>query len=699
MSNEYLEQKKALNQVLFSAKDFPSIYDSLLARLKEQYGEEYNDFASSSIGILFVNLMSYATSQLSWYLDRQASDTFLSTARTLSSATKLANQIGYKVKPASSSTVDLSLEFDPLEFDGTIPLGFKFKGPNNLTFSATNNVLIASGSTSVVINVSEGEEREVTFTSNGLENQIFQIGGLGNESYIADQSIRLYVNGQEWEEKDFLVFEKTNQFEADYTTSPPRVILGDGFAGNVPLKGSTLRIKYRVISGFSGNVKSGTITSATDEFLVNGEAVTFLSVNNVEGSSGGDNPESLESIKRNAPLVFQSKGSAVTQNDYDALINSFSDPTYGSVSKGYASVVRSTSLDIQLSRLISEFENSVSQSRGSITDINNDSLSTISAAQSVISGITGSPSSIKGKVDSTVTLNDDSKAIVTEISNRSSEVEATCTSIDSRGTSLIEQIVASTISVGLVNSFTNTIEEIKSDAQRAKAKASQIGGFVTTVLSNCASIKTSSNEVSVEALGIETAIASVSSDLNIISSNVSNVASLILEESASMTTNKANLTNYLNGLFSNDCKSNLVKVPILVKGGDGFYRGASSGLVYALQSYLDDRKEITHVVSVFSGEHALVNAEINVNVKINSSYVVSEIRANIESGINELLKDRAFNEDLYLSDLYSISEAIDGIDYINIEILGPNLKLDQKGNLIVNELEIISKGSLAVTEV
>ena len=88
--NEYLEEKKPLNQIQYASKDFPSYFDALLARLKDEYGDIYNDYASSSLGVMFINIAAYAMSQLAWYLDRQASDTYLSTTRTLSAATRLA---------------------------------------------------------------------------------------------------------------------------------------------------------------------------------------------------------------------------------------------------------------------------------------------------------------------------------------------------------------------------------------------------------------------------------------------------------------------------------------------------------------------------------------------------------------------------------------------------------------------------------
>jgi len=134
MALEYLEDKKKLNQVQYSAMDFPTYFDALLRRIKTQYGTVYTDFSSTSVGMLLTHIMSYGLSQLSWYLDRRTSDLYLETARSLSSITKIARQIGYKVTPATSSSVDLTVTFKSLSADAVLPKGFLFQWPNSLFF-------------------------------------------------------------------------------------------------------------------------------------------------------------------------------------------------------------------------------------------------------------------------------------------------------------------------------------------------------------------------------------------------------------------------------------------------------------------------------------------------------------------------------------------------------------------------------------
>jgi hypothetical protein len=168
---------------------------------------------------------------------------------------------------------------------------------------------------------------------------------------------------------------------------------------------------------------------------------------------------------------------------------------------------------------------------------------------------------------------------------------------------------------------------------------------------------------------------------------------------ADYTVLQSDLETHLQGLFSSNCEANVVNVPILVKDGTGFYTGPSSGLVNAVQDYLDGIKDVTHEVLVVNGASLLLAADITAAVSIKFGYVVSEILANLEFGIDALLKDRAFAAPLYLSDIYSVAKGIEGISHVTIEITGPTTNLDANGNLIPTQLQIVTKGTVTLTQV
>jgi len=129
-------------------------------------------------------------------------------------------------------------------------------------------------------------------------------------------------------------------------------------------------------------------------------------------------------------------------------------------------------------------------------------------------------------------------------------------------------------------------------------------------------------------------------------------------------------------------------------------------LIDALQTFLDARKEVTQTVSVTSGEDFLVPAVIHARVGVSPNFSEAVLRTTIEAVIEGILRDRAFNEDLFESDLDQQVLAVDGVVFTNVRILGSlasdgvtveTVRLDADGNLIVGESEVITRGTITVS--
>jgi hypothetical protein len=691
--DEYLKDLSPLNQLQFAEKDYPNYFDALLRRIREQYGADYNDFGSSSVGVMLTNITAYGLSQLAWYLDRTANDCFLETARTLDAVTKLARQIGYKPNPAAASTADLAINCAATAAPSTISDGFRFAGPDGLTFLATSAVLVPSGTTSFTVNVTEGSQRTVNFTGTGAANQIYNLTGVIDGKYAADLSVRVFVNGLEWTEQDFITFEATNQFEVSYTTTPPTVIFGDGFAGNIPALGSAIAVSYRIISGSAGNVKSGTIKSATDVFVVAGNPVP-LTVNNPQGSSGGSEPESIAQIKAYAPKYYLSRGAAVTQEDYISLAQNYSSPTYGSVSVAYAKTIRDNGVDAetqvildQITADLNAFNSSFSAESASLT-ATSDGLAASSAL------INTNTAAITAASANLVTANNSTSANSQSGLGFASAAVGAFTEIDSTADQALTELALANYAT--VANLIYKIKSIKNDGYISAATCSSLFNTIR----NAATANTLNLNSLTAASGVLSAqSSSISGYATAIVADISDIEDTAATLDAAYLASQSQLVSHLIGLFSSNCEANVVNVPILVKDSEGFYTGPSSGLINSLQSYFDGIKDVTHSVRVVNGASLLIYADIVTYVNINFGFVASEVLANIEFGFNSILKNRKFATPLYLSDLYAITNQISGIDNINIEITAPTNRLDAYGNLVPQDLEIVTRGTVTITQV
>ena len=346
-----------LNRVRYAGLDFDTHFDDLRARLQVEFAEDFNDFALSSLGIMLLDLVAYGLDSLSFYLDRRASDAYLTTARTRKGVTRLADQLGYKIGASVASSVDLRVAVETaVAFSVPVPKGFQFNGPNSLIFETAEAVTYPAGSGPTdykLIPCYQGITLTENFVSDGSTNQVFQLSRVPDQSFIVQGTVGVLVNAAVWSESDFITFDKTDQFAVGYGDEPPTLSFGDGVAGNIPAAGAAIVVTYVASRGKSGQVAQGSIVEATNQLVVNFTDIPLV-VTNPEASVGGDDNEALSKVKKLAGKVFKSRKVAVTAEDYRALAGAFADPLYGRVASAQAISSRSAAADLFLNNTIAD---------------------------------------------------------------------------------------------------------------------------------------------------------------------------------------------------------------------------------------------------------------------------------------------------------------------------------------------------------
>ena len=96
-----MDIKKPL--INYTSRDFASIKGDLLNYAQKYYPEAFRDFNESSFGSLMVDMVSYVGDMLSFYVDYQANESFLSTAVESENVIKLSKALGYKFRPNAAS--------------------------------------------------------------------------------------------------------------------------------------------------------------------------------------------------------------------------------------------------------------------------------------------------------------------------------------------------------------------------------------------------------------------------------------------------------------------------------------------------------------------------------------------------------------------------------------------------------------------
>ena len=89
--------------IKYTSRDFVSIKSDLVEYAKRYYPDTFRDFNEAGFGALMLDTVAYVGDILSFYLDYQANESFLSTALEYDNIIKLGKQLGFRLNLAPSS--------------------------------------------------------------------------------------------------------------------------------------------------------------------------------------------------------------------------------------------------------------------------------------------------------------------------------------------------------------------------------------------------------------------------------------------------------------------------------------------------------------------------------------------------------------------------------------------------------------------
>jgi hypothetical protein len=95
--------------VKYLSKDFSTLKEDLINFAKTYFPNSYKDFSSSSPGMMFIELAAYVGDVASYYTDQAFKEGQILSASERKNIISLSRFLGYKVKPARSSTTEVEL--------------------------------------------------------------------------------------------------------------------------------------------------------------------------------------------------------------------------------------------------------------------------------------------------------------------------------------------------------------------------------------------------------------------------------------------------------------------------------------------------------------------------------------------------------------------------------------------------------------
>lgn len=148
--------------IKYTSRDFNSIKQDLVEYAKRYYPETVKDFSQASFGSLMLDSVSYVGDILSFYLDYQVNESFLSTALQRDNILRLAKQMGYKPEkkpvsygqiscyilvPASPTGLGPDVNYIPILSKGSLftsTSGIPFTLIDDIDFSLSSNQVAAA---------------------------------------------------------------------------------------------------------------------------------------------------------------------------------------------------------------------------------------------------------------------------------------------------------------------------------------------------------------------------------------------------------------------------------------------------------------------------------------------------------------------------------------------------------------------------
>lgn len=724
-----------LQKVKYGGLDFATAADDLKANLQVKFAAEYNDFAASALGIVLLDTVVYGIDTLGFYLDRRATDTFLSTARTRRAVARLTRQLGYKMRAAVASSVDLTVSLQQVQvFNVPIPQGFQFQGPDDLVFEVFETVTIPAGSTSdYQVSCYQGETITENFVSDGTSNQVFELSRVPDGFFVTSGTAVVIVNGVPWDENEMLEFTATNQFEIGYNDDPPTLRFGDGTVGNIPLTGGSIVVRYVISRGKSGIVSRNTITDVVSPLVVSFTTIN-LNITNVVGSIGGDDAETLDSARTFAPKVWKSRYVAVTKEDYEALAGSYADPLFGRVAVAQALSSRSAATDLTLSNYLNGIRAlvfaPVTQTQADITALEA-SFASLTSDLSDLSTSLGEVASRMTSIGdlSTGTLAPSVYNGLKQNKNDAVDIQVDLDNIDvawQAGKAQVDTFgpVPGTgqLSAGDVASINQYFDTIDGSSGAARTLASGVVTGYTATVSYLRQITEKVTEVGVDLItppsllydadqarqSMEAAIGESTTPTGMYV-QTQDILAVVVDVSVEVGLILDDIYDHVDAFLAADCKANLVSVPILSRDAAGFYASPSTGLVKSLQSFLEERNEVTHSVSVVAGDDFLVPAVLYIEVGVLPDFSQTATETAVKTVSENLLRDRAFGQSLYRSILTQTCLAVEGVGWVNVRIGGSYVTplatppvltttyLDASGNLILTDGKVLTRGLVTVS--
>ncbi len=333
----------------FTNLDFDQIKKSLKDYLQNNSDFTDYDFEGSNLSTI-LDVLAYNTYITSYNANMISNEVFIDSATLRENVVALARNIGYvpRSKKSSRTKVNFSVNLSsvsPSPPNITLKKGpvastgnqfrnqsFVFNIPEDKTVSIIDGIAVFDD-----LEIYEGTVIDQTFTyssRNPFQKFILPNTGIDLDTLV----VKVKPSSQssvvtKYERHDNLFDNDTGTtvngnsnifFLQEVTSEQYELIFGDGIFGKKLQDGNVIEVSYIVTSGDSANGVNNFTYSGKLSYVRNSVEIVVTSgisfISNRLPSSGGENIEGVDSIRKYAPQIYATQNRALSANDYEILI-------------------------------------------------------------------------------------------------------------------------------------------------------------------------------------------------------------------------------------------------------------------------------------------------------------------------------------------------------------------------------------------
>ena len=306
--------------------DFDDVKSNLKTFMRNQNEFKDYDFEGSGLSAL-LDVLAYNTHYLAFNANMLANEMFLDSSQLRSSVVSHAKTLGYTTRSARAAQAVINVYLNTTDTSATMTAGTVFTasiGDTSYQFVTIQDTISTNIGSIIPFNNLSVYEGSFVSTRYTTDTQNVEQRFLINDARADTTTLTVKVQNSSTDSitatytlaTDIAALTSTSNvyFLQEVEDGKFEIYFGDDILGNAVVDGNIIILNYVVTNKGVANSASTFTNSAAIA------GISSVNVSTVSASAGGSEPETIQSIKYNAPLDYASQGRCVTAEDYKTYV-------------------------------------------------------------------------------------------------------------------------------------------------------------------------------------------------------------------------------------------------------------------------------------------------------------------------------------------------------------------------------------------